>query len=137
MRKTREAQSALNEFDLYFTSMNGADGGIYQPAKEIDMEALKRGQENAAKIWTPEAVAEVLGTGCREPMIAQSIRNAAINWPQFLGDVECEIINSFCGDWTRTGFLNSDIRAYLSGFYGTDGIVRARTFMLFVAEALE
>ena len=33
-----------------------------EPAKDVDMEALKRGQENAEKIWTPEAVAEVLGT---------------------------------------------------------------------------
>ena len=39
-----------------------------EPAKEIDMEALKRGQENAAKIWTPEAAEEVLGAADRKPM---------------------------------------------------------------------
>jgi hypothetical protein len=33
-----------------------------KPAKDVDIEALKRGQENAEKIWTAEAVAELLGT---------------------------------------------------------------------------
>jgi hypothetical protein len=32
-----------------------------EPAKDVDMEALKRGQENAEKIWTAEAIAEVIG----------------------------------------------------------------------------
>jgi hypothetical protein len=33
-----------------------------EPAKDVDMEALKRGQENAENIWTAENIAQVLGT---------------------------------------------------------------------------
>jgi len=76
------------------------------------------------------------GKRCKSS-IAQSIRDAAINWPQYLGDVECNILHSFCGEWARSGFKNSNIQSYLSGFYGEEGKVKARTFMLLVAEALE
>jgi hypothetical protein len=62
--------------------------------------------------------------------IAQNIREAAINWPQYLGDVESEIVNAFfapsehsCQDFDGTNFIET---------YNT-----FRTFLLLVAEELE
>lgn len=66
--------------------------------------------------------------------IAQSIRDAAINWPQFLGDVECAIMAAFAYesegiDWIfglhmqGTPWAEEESNHYL-------------TFMLLVAEAL-
>jgi hypothetical protein len=69
--------------------------------------------------------------------IAQAIRDAAVNWPQFLGDVESQILHAFCGDWARSAFKNGNIQEYLAGAYGTEGEMKARTFMLLVVEALE
>ena len=88
--------------------------------------------ESAAK-WRLYELAIDLDTKESEPAsIAQSIRNAAINWPQCLGEVECEIISAFCDasscvwiDWLRFS---------LEGEWQLD---QARTFMLFVAEVLE
>lgn len=64
------------------------------------------------------------------PSIAQSIRNTAINWPQFLGDVECEIIDSFVGLYERANWRPNSVLF-------TESTNTARTFMLLVAEALE
>jgi hypothetical protein len=69
--------------------------------------------------------------------MAQAIRNAAVNWPKYLGDVECAILHSFCGEWAYSGSGYNTMRAYLSGMYGDEGKIKARTFMLLVAEALE
>jgi hypothetical protein len=73
----------------------------------------------------------------KQNTIAQNIRNAAINWPKFLGDVECGILHAFFGDWAGSCSESSSIRACLSGTYGTEEKMKARTFMLLVAEALE
>jgi len=54
--------------------------------------------------------------------IAQEIRNAAINWPQFLGDIESEIVYSFYGSML---------------FFPSNIDFDCRVFMLLVAEALE
>jgi hypothetical protein len=59
--------------------------------------------------------------------IAQAIRDAAINWPQFLGSVECEILD-FAFNGTGEGFMHMKMR---------ENKIQARTYMLFVAEALE
>lgn len=69
------------------------------------------------------------GKRCKSS-IAQSIRNAAINWPQYVGDVERQILDAFC---------------FMDGFRFRDDLMhgntkekyQARTFMLLVAEALE
>lgn len=53
--------------------------------------------------------------------IAENIRNAAINWPQFLGGVECHILYAFASVFELSDFES----------------IEDRTFMLFVAEALE
>jgi hypothetical protein len=58
----------------------------------------------------------------KQNSIAQAIRDAAVNWPHFLGDVENGILDAF--------FASRD---YWKG--ATD--VQKRTFMLLVAEALE
>ena len=60
--------------------------------------------------------------------IAQGIRDAAINWPQYLGDVECGVLHAFC-DWAE---WESQL---LYGNY--DDQLQSITFMLLVAEALE
>jgi hypothetical protein len=61
--------------------------------------------------------------------IAETIREAAINWPQFLGDVECDVLGVFGrGDEYWVFFLNH---------WNQDHQFQARTFMLLVAEALE
>ena len=65
---------------------------------------------------------------CQTPAISQSIRDAAINWPQYLGDVECGVIDAFCYPY-QTPYWQSDLRRYETS--------QARTFMLLVAEALE
>lgn len=65
-----------------------------------------------------------------EPSIAQSIRDAAINWPHDLGGVEFEILCAFCKhSFEALGFKD--------GLCFDDGKDQARTFMLLVAEALE
>ncbi len=53
--------------------------------------------------------------------ITENIRNAAINWPQFLGDVESHIVYSLVGIMEFPNF----------------GEIDGRMFLLFVAEALE
>ncbi len=64
--------------------------------------------------------------------IAQAIRSAAVNWPQFLGDVESQIMEAFC----KHSFEHSEFSDDL--FFGaTNKKYDARTFMLLVAEALE
>lgn len=67
-----------------------------------------------------------------QPTIAETIRDAAINWPQFLGDVECGILdafgpNKFCGEGSYRDYL----------WCTKEDQFQARTFMLLVAEALE
>ena len=69
-----------------------------------------------------------LETTRQQPTIAQTILDAAINWPQYLGDVECQVIDAFCYPY-QTPYWQSDLRRYETN--------QARTFMLFVAEALE
>lgn len=72
----------------------------------------------------------------RKSSIAQSIRNAAINWPQYLGDVECAIIESFSDSHYGNGKC-SLVTALDYPFINEATTLRYRTFMLFVAEALE
>jgi hypothetical protein len=60
--------------------------------------------------------------------IAQAIRDAAVNWPQYLGDVECGILDAF-SDWCQW----QDSMLYGNAAQKT----QVRTFMLFVSEALE
>jgi len=67
--------------------------------------------------------------------IAQEIRNAAINWPQFIGDVECDVAQAF------DDVPYNRIHTYLTSA-PDDGCwkgyeYQARIFMLLVAEALE
>ena len=76
------------------------------------------------------------GARMKRSSIAQSIRDAAINWPSdFLGNVECEIIEAF------TDVSDEENWAYwmqCSGFkWATKEVLQSRTFMLLVAEALE
>jgi hypothetical protein len=65
--------------------------------------------------------------------IVQNIRNAAINWPQFLGDVECGILDAFSE--IEAGDLHWSSPCHFSR--NGSRHQQARTFMLFVAEALE
>lgn len=67
------------------------------------------------------------GKRCKSS-IAQSIRDAAINWPQFLGDVECGVLDAFCewSEWEDASVLGNKTQKD-----------QCRTFMLLVAEALE
>lgn len=60
--------------------------------------------------------------------IAQAIRDAAVNWPQFLGDVESEILDAFI-HWHETNWADA--------LYYDGDAFQSRTFMLLVAEALE
>jgi hypothetical protein len=61
-----------------------------------------------------------------QPTIAETIREAAINWPVFLGDVECGILDAFAGDnWSHKPWFEEETQ------------IQNRTFMLIVAEALE
>jgi hypothetical protein len=65
-----------------------------------------------------------------QPTIAETIRDAAINWPVFLGDVECEILYAFDSfiPWSWMSAMRRE---------DEESELQARTFMLFVAEALE
>jgi hypothetical protein len=67
--------------------------------------------------------------------IAQNIRNAAINWPHFLADVECGIIKAYCEYWTQ------DFYNYYYGLHNTETkeeqFNQSLVFMLLVAEELE
>ena len=76
--------------------------------------------------------AMLLETREQSPTISQSIRDAAVNWPQFLGDVECCIIESFCIDSREAFYFKDGLR------FGTvKEKNQSRTFMLLVVEALE
>lgn len=59
MRTQRQALEAA-----VMDALHDVDGGAYQPAKDIDMEALKRGQENAVTAWAGVDVEKFLQ---REP----------------------------------------------------------------------
>jgi hypothetical protein len=64
--------------------------------------------------------------------LSQAIYDAAVNWPQFLGNVECDVIDVFmCYGQNPRKWSNC-----LRGWFGEEGKIQARTFMLFVAEAL-
>lgn len=86
-----------------------------------EMNKWRRADTIYSMPFTPAEFGIALDVLTQPSTIAENIRNAAINWPQFLGDVESEIIYAFCKtmDWPK--------------FDSVDG----RTFMLFVAEALE
>jgi len=60
--------------------------------------------------------------------IAQAIRYAAVNWPQFVGNVEGEILDAFI-HWHEPNWADE--------LHFDGDKVKARTFMLLVAEALE
>lgn len=63
--------------------------------------------------------------------IAQAIRDAAVNWPpRFLGDVECQIVDSFASTYEHARWRPNSVMFERS-------ITTARTFLLLVAEALE
>lgn len=67
-----------------------------------------------------------------QPTIAETIRDAAINSPKFLGDVESSILHAF---GPNTFFVDGGFNDYLFGTKKEQ--LHARTFMLLVAEALE
>jgi hypothetical protein len=58
---------------------------------------------------------------------AANIRDAAINWPKYLGVVECGMLD-FAFNCSVDGFMHWKLR---------ENQTIARTFMLLVAEALE
>lgn len=69
------------------------------------------------------------------PTIAQSIRDAAINWPQFLGDVECSIMAAFAYE---SDGVDCIFGLRMQGTpWAEEDSNQSRTFMLLVAEALE
>lgn len=72
-----------------------------------------------------------LETAEQPKSIAERIRDAAINWHQFLGDLECSVLDAFCHPREDFDFLDN-LR------YGNRKEKnQSRTFMLLVAEALE
>lgn len=75
-----------------------------------------------------QAIGIAIDAICEPSSIAQSIRNAAINWPQYLGDVECGVLSAFCywDEWE-----------YALHYGEKHDKINVRTFMLLVAEALE
>jgi len=85
------------------------------------MNAWRR--DDTGKLCQPDArefglAIDVLTQPCT---IAENIRNAAIDWPQFLGDVESQIIYSFLNDDEIAGWPE----------------IEWRWFLLFIAEELE
>lgn len=68
---------------------------------------------------------------CEQPSIAQSIRDAAVNWPQNIGGVEHGILDSFL-DWSVPRWW-----VIINKSTDIEEKYQARTFMLLVAEALE
>lgn len=67
--------------------------------------------------------------------IAQSIRDAAINWPQFLGGVECAIMAAFAYESEGVDCI---FGLHMQGTpWAEEDSNQSRTFMLLVAEALE
>jgi hypothetical protein len=70
--------------------------------------------------------------------IAQAIRHAAVNWPQYLGDVECGVIDLFvCKTRVAQYVGGHTVPIYINEKDWRMGCMTARTFMLLVAEALE
>jgi hypothetical protein len=74
--------------------------------------------------------------------IATELRDAAINWPNFISDAAGDIAACFCfadnekiyGDYARQNY--AFIHRGLVNPYFEDHQILARTFLLFVAEAI-
>lgn len=93
-------------------------------ARAIATAMNKWRRDDTGKLRPPDArefglALDVLTQPCT---ISENIRNAAINWPQFLGHVESQIIDAFTND-----------KEYLRRL--TE--IELRWFLLFIAEELE
>jgi hypothetical protein len=86
------------------------------------MNAWRRdGIGNVPMPCTPEEFGLAIDVLIQPNTIAENIRNAAINWPEFLGCVECHVLMAFAQP--------------MESPYSRD--FTHRVYMLFVAEALE
>lgn len=83
---------------------------------------------------SPEILGQAIDALTAPNEMAQEIRDAAMHWPSFIGDVECGIIDNFA---TYQQIYGHDWRNDLAGWNGEIGKTQALTFLLFVAEALE
>ena len=82
---------------------------------------------SAGQLSTYTSAAKTLA---EPPTIAQTIRDAAINWPVYLGDVECIIADGFDdwpANWAKTAHWGCS----------KEYEFQTRVFLLLVAEALE
>lgn len=95
----------------------------------------RRGDCDGLKYY-PSAIeiGKAIDTITQPNEIADSIRKAAIDWPQFLGDVECSVIAAFVDDYPHKVSLLS---AFSHPRCSESLMLTGRTFLLFVAEALE
>jgi hypothetical protein len=86
------------------------------------MNAWRRGETgDLCMPATPEQFGIAIDILTGPSTIADNIRNAAINWPEFLGNVECHVLMAFAQP--------------MESPYSRD--FTHRMFMLFVAEALD
>jgi hypothetical protein len=85
---------------------------------------------------TPEEFGIAIDVLTQPSTIAENIRNAAINWPEFLGDVESDIVESFNKRHYGNGAC-SILAALQWAMPDSPTADRYRIFMLFVAEAIE
>lgn len=94
-----------------------------QEARKIAtaMNLWRRGESGSLVMPRQNEFGIAIDVPTQPSTIADNIRNSAINWPHFAGDVECHILYAFA-----SVFELSDFQA-----------IQDRTFMLFVAEALE
>ena len=87
---------------------------------------------SAGQLSTYTSAAKTLA---EPPSIAQAIRDAAINWPQYLGGVECSIMAAFAYEGERDDCI---FGLHMAGIaWAEEETIQSRTYMLLVAEALE
>ena len=87
---------------------------------------------NGTMSQPPELIGKAIDELCEPPSISQALRDAALNWPVFLSDEECGVLDAFAG-FDRAHFVNAMRHPRCSATL----IDKSRIFMLFVAEALE
>lgn len=93
----------------------------------------RRGRDN--NMQPPELLSEAIDALCEPPAMAQALRDAALHWPQFMSHEDFQVLSAFLGDvTTRQGKEEHD--DFWCCIYGWEKL-QSRTFILFVAEALE
>lgn len=103
-------------------------------AKEILRRHNNWRRGDDSEMESPAILGQAIDALTAPNEIAQEIRYAAMNWPSFINNLECDILDAFA---TYPHIYGHNWRNDLQGWNGKIAKIQALTFILLVAEALE